>query len=81
MKPSIGATSGDATRTRSSATLDNLLMRQRRRSPATGERSDPLASPPVSSCLAGDDDGRAPSDLVLIVRPRLIHTVSGFKPR
>ncbi|KAK1617729.1 hypothetical protein QYE76_023246 [Lolium multiflorum] len=54
--PLIEATSGDATCTRRSAVLDNLLLHRRPASPEPGELSDPPLSPPVTLVLVGDDD-------------------------
>ena len=79
--PSIGAAPGSNTGTRRFAIVDNdpaHLVDPRR---SSGERSDPLPSPRQYPSLAGDDDGREPSDPSLIVRPGIAHTVSGFITR
>jgi hypothetical protein len=75
----IGATSSGTTRTRRAAVLDNIAAHIADHRRSAGELSYPLPAPSVSPPLAGDDDGRAPFDPILIQRPREKLTVSWFK--
>jgi hypothetical protein len=72
----IAAAPGDATCTRQTVVVDNVVAHLADHRRSTGELSDPLPTPPVSSRLAGDDDAREPLDRVLILRPRKELTVS-----
>ncbi|KAK1680422.1 hypothetical protein QYE76_041270 [Lolium multiflorum] len=66
--PSIGASPGSAAGTRRFAVVDNAPAHIADHRWSSGELSDPLHAP-VSQPLAGDDDGRAPFDPLLIMEP------------